>query len=171
VPNIGFAADVDANMWVSVMFVLELMLQAMLLLFCSTAFRCRPITISGCRALQAWMPSCHVCWNAVLPVAPQFPNQEPPRAQQLSLPDLLMVPHARHMGPAVVVGANVQASTPSNQLWSNFVLPTLPQFLYQLPPGAQQLTRPDFLNAPHFGHTRIAEAIGVLAICHLASHR
>ena len=27
-----------------------------------------------------------------------------------------------------------------------------PQFLYHAPPGAQQLTRPDFTNVPHSGH-------------------
>ena len=54
------------------------------------------------------MPSYHVCWNAVLPVAPQFPNQEPPRAQQLSLPDFAMVPHVRHTElMVVIVAANV----------------------------------------------------------------
>ena len=35
---------------------------------------------------------------------------------------------------------------------SAFALPALPpQFLYQAPPGAQQLALPDFLNVPHFG--------------------
>ena len=43
----------------------------------------------------------------------------------------------------------LQESTSSNQLWATFLLPASPQFLYQAPPGAQQLTRPDFLNAPH----------------------
>ena len=32
------------------------------------------------------------------------------------------------------------------------MLPAPPQFLYQAPPGAQQLTLPDFLNVPHFRH-------------------
>ena len=45
-----------------------------------------------------------------------------------------------------------QASSPSNHMWSAFLLPAPPQFLYQAPPGAQQLTLPDFLNVPHFGH-------------------
>ena len=35
---------------------------------------------------------------------------------------------------------------------STFTLPAPPQVLYQAPPGAQQLTRPDFLNKPHLGH-------------------
>ena len=60
------------------------------------------------------------------------------------------------------------------------MLPTPPQFLYQAPPGAQQLTRPDFLNVPHFVHAIFAEARpgvvnnvvnGVLATCHRANHR
>ena len=44
------------------------------------------------------------------------------------------------------------AFMPSAQLWSTFSLIELPQFLNQAPPGAQQLTLPDFLNVPHFGH-------------------
>ena len=47
---------------------------------------------------------------------------------------------------------HLQASTPSNHLCLAFLLPTPPQFLYQAPPGAQQLARPDFANEPHFGH-------------------
>ena len=73
---------------------------------CSKVCRCWPITaVSGCPASQAWMPSYHVCGSFVLPVAPHFPNQEPPRAQQLSLPDLLMVPHLRHKESMIVVVA------------------------------------------------------------------
>ena len=43
----------------------------------------------------------------------------------------------------------LQASTPSNHL---YLLPAPPHFLYQAPPGAQQLSLPDFSNVPHFGH-------------------
>ena len=39
---------------------------------------------------------------------------------------------------------HLQASTPSNHLWSAFLLPAPPQFLCQAPPGAQQLTLSDF---------------------------
>jgi len=93
-----------------------------------------------------------------------------------------MMPHAGHavlMGVVVPAGG-LQASTPSSQLWRMFSLPVLPQFLNQAPPGAQQLTRPDFLNVPHFGHIITAEAtsgvvsdvaIDVFDICHRASHR
>ena len=56
-PDIPFAADVDANMWVTVMFVLEFetFLTSLedLLLFCCITFSCLPITVLGCRALQA----------------------------------------------------------------------------------------------------------------------
>ena len=147
----------------------------------------------------------------MLPAAPQFPNQEPPRAQQLSLPDLLMVTHVRHsdvMAVAVIAAVcvennteqnrntlpkplpcvnkhvsildlHLQASTPSSQLWSKFLPPALPQFLYQLPLGAQQLARPDFLKVPQRGHIIIANANpgvecdvvnDVLATSHRASH-
>ena len=77
---------------------------------------------------------------------------------------------------------HLQASTPSNQLWSNFLLLAPPQFLYQAPPGAQQLARPDFVNVPQFGHIVIGEAASsvvsegaivviVIGDSHLASHR
>ena len=50
----------------------------------------------------------------------------------------------------VALHLRLQACAPSDHLWSAFLLP--PQFLYQAPPGAQQLTLPDFLNVLHFGH-------------------
>ena len=64
------------------------------------------MAISDCdRALQALMPSYHVCSNFPLPPAPQLLNQEPPRPQQLILPDFRMVPHLEHSGLMVVVVA------------------------------------------------------------------
>ena len=48
---------------------------------------------------------------------------------------------------------HLQASAPSNHMCSMFLLPGPPQFLYQAPPGAQQLGLPDFSNVPHFGHS------------------
>ena len=75
---------------------------------------------------------------------------------------------------------HLQASTPSVQLWLNLLSPAPPQFPCQLPPGAQQLTRPDLLNVPQLGHIDTAEVtpgllgdmvIGVLASCSRASHR
>ena len=62
----------------------------------------------------------------------------------------------------------LQAPTPSNHLWPAFLLLALPQFLYQAPPGAQQLTLPDVLNVPHFEHvvsmlmTSVLVLIGVV---------
>ena len=52
---------------------------------------------------------------------------------------------------ALAVDLRLQASTPSNHVWSAFRLPAPPQFLCQAPPGAQQLTLPDSSNVPHFG--------------------
>ena len=79
VPDVGISADVDANTWEPVMAVLEFITLSAsleeLLLFCRTAL-C--IAVLGCRALQPWIPSNHVCGNFLLPEAPQFPNQEPP---------------------------------------------------------------------------------------------
>ena len=52
------------------------------------------MTLLDCdRALHAWIPSYHVCRCFVLPSPSQFLNQEPPRPQQLFLPDFSMVPH------------------------------------------------------------------------------
>ena len=48
--------------------------------------------------LQAWKPWCHV----YSPLPPQFPNQEPPRAQQLFVLDFLTMPHLRHTGMIVL---------------------------------------------------------------------
>ena len=75
------------------------------------------------------------------------------------------------------IDLHLQASTPSSQLWPNLLSLAPAQFLYQAPPGAQQLTRPDFLNVPQLGHIVLAEAtpgvvnFGVLVILHRANHR
>ena len=42
-------------------------------------------------------------------------------------------------------------------------MPAPPQFLNQAPPGAQQLTLPDFLNVPHFGHVIVLAIVEVMA--------
>ena len=61
--------------------------------------------------LQARMPSYHVWRSFALPALPQFLNQEPPRPQQLFLPDFAMVPHLGHAElMVVVVAAGVQYS-------------------------------------------------------------
>ena len=52
---------------------------------------------------------------------------------------------------------------PSIHLCSIFLFPAPPQFLNQEPPGAQQLTRPDLSNVPHFGHVIILTIIVVMA--------
>ena len=56
----------------------------------------------------------------------------------------------------------LQAIMPSNHLCFTFLLPDPPQFLYQAPPGAQQLTRPNFSNVPHFGHVLVLAIVGVM---------
>ena len=65
-----------------------------------------------------------------------------------------------------LVNLRLQASTPLIHLCSTFLFPAPPQFLNQAPPGAQQLTRPDFSNVPHFGHVIllaiVVETAGVL---------
>ena len=46
---------------------------------------------------QASMPSVHVWSTCVSPASPQFLNQAPPRAQQLRLPNFLVMPHLWHL--------------------------------------------------------------------------
>ena len=57
----------------------------------------------------------------------------------------------------------MQAATPSDHLWSTFLLPAPPQFLNQAPPGAQQLRLPDFLNVPQLGHPIVFAVVDVMA--------
>ena len=62
------------------------------------------LAIFSCvRASQAWKPSCHVCSRFVLPGLPHLLNQEPPRPQQLLLPDFPMIPHLGHTTLMVVL--------------------------------------------------------------------
>ena len=56
----------------------------------------------------------------------------------------------------------LQASTPSSHLCSIYLLPAPPHFLYHAPPGAQQLTLPDFSNVPHCGHAIVLAVIEVM---------
>ena len=49
----------------------------------------------------------------------------------------------------------LQACTPSSHVCSVLELPLVPQLLNQAPPGAQQLSLPDFLMAAHLGHTGV----------------
>ena len=57
----------------------------------------------------------------------------------------------------------LQASTPSNHLCSTFLSWAPPHFLNQAPPGAQQLTLPDFANVPHLGHVIVLAIVEVIA--------
>ena len=107
-PGIGAGAlvDVNVNVFTGLMSV-KFALPA--LFICCSAFDCGPMPALDCpRVLQAWMPSYHVCSSLPLLARPQFPNQEPPRPQQLLFPDFLTVPHLGHTKPiAVVVAACV----------------------------------------------------------------
>ena len=86
---VDILAGADVGMWVFAIAALDLMptLSSSAKAFGSGACSCCPTTAKGCRALQAWMPSCHVCSRFSSLALPQLPNQDPPRAQQLSLPD------------------------------------------------------------------------------------
>ena len=66
-------------------------------------------------SLQACTPSTHVYSVLELRLVPQFLNQAPPGAQQLRLPDFLMVPHLEHMEPIVFV--TVVAVTADVVMW------------------------------------------------------
>ena len=57
---------------------------------------------------------------------------------------------------------HLQACAPSDHLWLAFLLP--PQFLYQAPPGAQQLTLPDFLNVLHLWHINVLTIVEVMIV-------
>ena len=72
--------------------------------FCWAAFSCWSIALLDCaRALQAWMPSYHVWRSFVSPEIAQFLNQEPPRPQQLALPDFWMMPQLEQAKLSIVV--------------------------------------------------------------------
>ena len=93
--NVDALADVNTNM--STATITELEFTVSLedpLRFCLAARSCWRIAALDCPCfLQTRTPSYHVCTTCVLPVPAQFPNQEPPRPQQLSLPDFRIVPH------------------------------------------------------------------------------
>ena len=54
-------------------------------------------------SLQVWRPSSHVWATFAFSALPQFLYHAPPGAQQLRLPDFLMVPHLEHARLTVVV--------------------------------------------------------------------
>ena len=60
-----------------------------------------PVSLS----LHACHPSDHV-WSFE-PGSPQFPYQVPPAAQQLREPDIMLIPHLGHTGPAAVVMGDI----------------------------------------------------------------
>ena len=73
---------------------------------CDTDFLENKLTTS----LQACTPSTHVYSVLELRLVPQFSNQAPPGAQQLSLSDFLMAAHLWHTGVilvAVTVGVDI----------------------------------------------------------------
>ena len=53
-------------------------------------------------SLQEWKPSSHVWSKLESPSSPHFLNQAPPRVQQLSWPDFVLVPHLGHTGTGLV---------------------------------------------------------------------
>ena len=61
--DIDFPADANARIAVIAVVICTTLLELLkdFMLFCWTEFCCWPIAISDCCALQAWMPSCHVC--------------------------------------------------------------------------------------------------------------
>ena len=64
------------------------------------------------KSLQACLPSTHVYSVLELRLVPQFSNQAPPGAQQLSFPDFLMTSHLGHTGVILVtVTAGVDMQT------------------------------------------------------------
>ena len=61
-----------------------------------------------------------------------------------------------------VMNSLLQAWIPSNHVWSNFESPTLPHFLNQAPPRAQQLNWPEPLRLPHLEH--VLEIVTVVVV-------
>ena len=63
---------------------------------------------------------------------------------------------------SVALNLRLQAAMPSIHVC--FASPLPPHLLNQEPPGAQQLTLPDFRNVPHLGHVIVRSVIGVIDI-------
>ena len=106
-PEIGIEVlpDVSANAFAVVMTALKSPMSLPLERVSRWApFDCRPLALlDRARVLQTWIPSYHVCRTLPLSARPQFLNQEPPRPQQLLLPDFPMMPHLGHTELMVVV--------------------------------------------------------------------
>ena len=63
----------------------------------------------------------------------------------------------------LALNLRLHVTTPSNHLWSTFLLWAPPQFLNQAPSGAQQLLLLDFSNVPHLGHVIVLVIVDVTA--------
>ena len=111
---IGGASDIgterNANSLSAIITALNFGLPAPLeesFLCCLSPFSCSLMTIADCpRSLQTCKPSDQVCSSLAPPALPQFPNQEPPRPQQLILPDFFVIPHLTHVERIVVIVAD-----------------------------------------------------------------
>ena len=121
--GIGVLASADANM--SPVIISSLEFTSTLVLSGETSFlgweacSCWTIATSDFRPLHARMPSYHVWPEFMLPAIPQFPNQEPPRPQQLILLDFRMVPHLGHtalLGVVVSAGVGIWRMVKGTQL-------------------------------------------------------
>ena len=87
--GIDALAGVPENMWGATMFALERISIPLKTWLCGAEARCcSPTAVLTSRALQARMPSDQVWSMFLLPGPPHCPNHEPPRPQQLLLPDL-----------------------------------------------------------------------------------
>ena len=71
------------------------------------------------------MPSSHVYLNSGLSLRPQFPNQAPPGAQQLSLLNCLKLPHLEHLGLGVVVILAVVSLAAGGNEWAHISIQIL----------------------------------------------
>ena len=92
--------DMVDNFGVPVMLVVKVVAEVVVAAVAEVAVRVEVVGVSVVvisvlvsLLLHTWTPSNHVCWNLESPGSPQFLNHAPPVAQQLRLPDFLMVPH------------------------------------------------------------------------------
>ena len=68
------------------------------------------------------MPSTHVWSNVESPGSPHFLAQAPPGAQQLRLPDCVIVPHLGQLLESVGVGVLVFVSKDTWTLWNDMTI-------------------------------------------------
>ena len=92
------------------------------------------------------------CWCANVPISQIYRKTRNSRCSAISI----YIPSSLDLCS--------QAFRPSNHLCAIFLLPGPPQFLYQPPPGAQQLTRPDFSNVPHVGHVIVLATVDAMDV-------